>query len=62
MSCTENVVGRVQDFQELSGLVASHRHPGVFYSIEDSQNNSTVYVIHKNGTLLGKDKSTKNNN
>ena len=55
-SCIGNAVGRVQDprLQELSGFVASHQYPDVFYSIEDSLNDDFVYVIHKNGTLLGK--------
>ena len=51
--CNGLVVGRVINLNELSGLVESHRYPDVFYSIEDSRNENTVYAISKNGTILG---------
>ena len=38
---------------EISGLVESHRFPGVFYAIEDSGNEPVVYIINKDGTLKG---------
>ena len=50
--CSDNVVGRIEKFKELSGIVASRKYP-VFYSIEDSQNKESVYVFLKNGTLVG---------
>ena len=43
--------------EELSGLAESNRFKDVFYSIEDSQNENVVYVINKNGTLKGMNKS-----
>ena len=60
VSCTGIVVGRVQNLPEISGLSASYRYPDVFYSIEDSRNPSVVFVIQKNGTLLGKDNMISN--
>ena len=53
-TCRENVVGKIRNYKELSGLVASHRNPGIFYSVEDSQNDELVYAFYENGTLLGK--------
>ena len=50
--CSENIVGKIEKFKELSGLVASRKHP-VFYSIEDSLNKESVYVFLRNGTLVG---------
>ena len=52
--CNGSRVGTVTnpDLNELSGLVASHRYPDVFYSIEDSKNGNFVYAINKNGTLI----------
>ena len=53
--CDGTVVGRVKnnELNELSGLVESHRFPDVFYSIEDSGNDPVVFVINKNGKLMG---------
>ena len=50
--CPDNVVGKIERFKELSGIVASRKYP-VFYSIEDSQNKESVYVFLENGTLVG---------
>jgi len=49
------IVGNIEDPEliETSGLVASHQHPGVYYSIQDSLNPSKVYVINEDGTNLG---------
>ena len=57
--CNGTTVGRVTNkkLNELSGLVESHRFPGIFYSIEDSGNKNIVYVLNKNGTLRGKIKN-----
>ena len=52
LRCSENIVGKIEKFKELSGLVASRKYP-VFYSIEDSLNKESVYVFLKNGTLVG---------
>jgi len=57
--CTLNnpvETGRIQDPElvEASGLVASHRYPGVYYSIQDSLNPSNVYAIRYDGQSLGK--------
>ena len=48
-------VGREKDHElkETSGLVASHKNPGVFYAIQDSLNPDPVYAINKEGDLLG---------
>ena len=48
--------GRIQDPElvEASGLVASHKYPGVYYSIQDSLNPSNVYAIRYDGHALGK--------
>ena len=53
-ACSGNVVGKISNYKELSGLVASHENPGILYSIEDSQNDEFVYSFYENGTLLGK--------
>jgi hypothetical protein len=47
--------GRIQEAElvEASGLVASHRHPGVYYSIQDSQNPDNVYAMKYNGETIG---------
>ena len=60
--CNGTIVGRVTNnkLNELSGLVESHRFPGVFYSIEDSGNGNVVYVINKNGTVRGKKAKMRN--
>ena len=50
--CSDNIVGTIEKFKELSGIVASRKYP-VFYSIEDSQNKESVYVFLENGTLVG---------
>ena len=50
--CPDNIVGKIEKFKELSGIVASRNYP-VFYSIEDSQNKESVYVFLENGTLVG---------
>ena len=39
---------------EASGLVASHKYPGVYYSIQDSRQPSIVYAMRYDGTKLGK--------
>ena len=48
--------GKIQEdaLKETSGLVASHKHPGVFYAIQDSQNPDPVYALNQEGELLGK--------
>ena len=48
-------VGREKDHElkETSGLVASHKNPGVFYAIQDSLNPDPVYAINKEGDLIG---------
>ena len=48
--------GRIQDPElvEASGLVASHKYPGVYYSIQDSLNPSNIYAIRYDGQALGK--------
>ena len=56
--CSDSIVGKIEKFKELSGIVASRKYP-VFYSIEDSQNKESVYVFLENGTLIGC-KPTKN--
>ena len=53
-NCSGNLVGKISNYKELSGLVASHENPGIFYSIEDSQNDEFVYAFSENGTLIGK--------
>ena len=47
--------GREKDHElkETSGLVASHKNPGIFYAIQDSLNPDPVYAINKQGDLLG---------
>ena len=50
--CSDSIVGKIEKFKELSGIVASRKYP-VFYSIEDSQNKESVYVFLENGTLVG---------
>ena len=47
--------GRIQEAElvEASGMVASHRHPGVYYSIQDSQNPDNVYAMKYNGEAIG---------
>lgn len=49
-------LGRIQDPElvEASGSVASHKNPGVYYSIQGSPNPSNVYVIRYDGLSLGK--------
>ena len=53
--CNGIVIGNVtnDELKELSGLAESHRFPDVFYSIQDSGNNPSVYVINSNGSLRG---------
>ena len=48
-------VGRIQDPElvEASGMVASRKHPGVYYSIQDSQNPDNVYAFSENGESIG---------
>jgi len=48
--------GRIQDSElvEASGLVASHRFPGIYYSIQDSLNPDKVYAMKYNGEAIGK--------
>ena len=47
--------GRIQEpeLAEASGLVASRKHPGVYYSIQDSLNPDNVYVFKENGESIG---------
>ena len=47
--------GRIQDSElvEASGLVASHRFPGIYYSIQDSLNPDKVYAVNYNGEAMG---------
>ena len=53
--CNGIITGNVtnDELKELSGLAESHRFPNVFYSIQDSGNNPSVYVINSNGSLRG---------
>ena len=53
--CNGIIVGNVtnDELNELSGLAESHRFPNVFYSIQDSGNNPSVYVINSDGSLRG---------
>ena len=48
-------MGHIQDSEvvEASGLVASHRYPGTYYSIQDSQNPNKVYAMKYNGEAIG---------
>ena len=48
--------GRIQESEivEASGLVASHRYPGVYYSIQDSGTPAKVYSVLYNGEAIGK--------
>ena len=48
--------GRIQEQElvEASGMVASHRHPGIYYSIQDSQNPDNVYAMKYNGEAIGR--------
>ena len=47
--------GNIQDPElvEASGMVASRNYPGVYYSIQDSQNPNNVYYFFENGETLG---------
>ena len=47
--------GRIEDSElnEASGLVASHKHPGVYYAIQDSLNPDKVYSMLYNGQAIG---------
>ena len=51
--------GRIQDSElvEASGLVASHRFPGIYYSIQDSLNPDKVYAMKYNGEAIGNKKN-----
>ena len=53
--CNGIIIGNVtnDELSELSGLAESHRFPEVFYSIQDSGNKPSVYVINQDGTLRG---------
>ena len=48
--------GRIQESElvEASGLQASHRYPGVYYSIQDSGQPANVYSVLYNGEAIGK--------
>ena len=48
--------GQIKDPElvEVSGLVASHKYPGVYYSIQDSLNPSKVYAMRIDGQSIGK--------
>ena len=56
--------GHIQERElvEASGIVASRRHPGVYYSIQDSFQPSNVYAFRYDGKRLGKNKITLQNN
>lgn len=41
------------EIRECSGVVASHRYPGVFWTHNDSGNREVLYAIRRNGTLIG---------
>ena len=49
-------IGRIQEPElvEASGIVASRHHPGIYYSIQDSQNPDNVYALKYNGDTVGK--------
>ena len=49
-------IGHIEESEliEASGLVASHRYPGTYYSIQDSQNPNKVYAMKYNGEAIGK--------
>lgn len=48
-------MGRISEpaIRESSGIAASHRYPGVFWTHNDSDNPEVLYAITQNGTLLG---------
>ena len=48
--------GHIQEDElyEASGLVASHRNPGIYYSIQDSQTEDMVYAMRENGEAIGR--------
>ena len=52
---SNQVMGHVQDttLNELSDLVASTDHPGVFWTEEDSSNPNNVYAINSSGEIVG---------
>lgn len=41
-----------KQLKEVSGMVASARHPGVLYAINDSGNSATLFAINETGGLL----------
>ena len=55
--------GNIQDPElvEASGLVASRKQPGVYYSIQDSLNPDNVYALFENGQELGNPSSFTSN-
>lgn len=48
----ERVGATPRALRELSGLVASHRHPGVFWGHNDSDNAFEVIAIHADGEVV----------
>jgi hypothetical protein len=38
--------------RESSGIVASRRHPGVFWTLSDSGNDAAVFAVERDGTLI----------
>lgn len=49
------VVGKLEHkpIAECSGIVASRKHPGVFWVHNDSGNPATLYAVKQDGTLVG---------
>jgi hypothetical protein len=49
-----SLVGRIEarDIEESSGLVASRRHPGIFYTHNDSGGAPVLYAIKADGSLV----------
>src|SRR3954468_6307892 len=39
--------------REASGIVASRRHPGVFWVHNDSQNPAALFAVRRDGSLVG---------
>ncbi len=55
-SAAPAVLGHVDDdsISELSGVVASHREPGVYWSHEDSGNDPTLFALDEQGTVISR--------
>lgn len=49
-------VGRLDEpeIREASGLVKSRRHPGIFWTLNDSGNRATLFAVRADGSSAGK--------